>query len=127
MTSPVEVSAMALMVRSRRLRSSSSQRRTLRVTSAMIVSCGFTHFFDVLTIWKPVYWSDGFVRVITAVASVGTALFLPTLVPKAVGLAESTKLAHDRGIKIESAYQELGAATAGPSSCPLTCPAGPEP
>ena len=35
-----------------------------------IVSCGFTHFMEVWTVWKPVYWLAGYVKVVTAVASV---------------------------------------------------------
>ncbi len=73
-----------------------------------IITCGFTHFMDIWTIWSPIYWSDGLLRAITAIASVGTAIMLPPLVPKAISLAQGAKLAHDRGIKIETAYQELG-------------------
>ena len=32
-----------------------------------IVSCGFTHFMDVWTVWQPLYWLAGFIKVITAV------------------------------------------------------------
>src|SRR5215468_18590 len=31
-----------------------------------IMSCGLTHFFDIATIWKPIYWADASVRVLTA-------------------------------------------------------------
>jgi PAS domain S-box-containing protein len=41
-----------------------------------IVSCGVTHFFEVLTVWKPVYWLSAAAKVITAAASVGTAIVL---------------------------------------------------
>ncbi len=41
-----------------------------------IVSCGVTHFFEILTIWRPVYWLSAFAKVVTAVASVGTAVVL---------------------------------------------------
>src|SRR5262245_12599545 len=54
-----------------------------------IVACGATHLLDVVTIWKPIYWFDGGVRAITAVASAGTAILLGPLVPKAVVLADS--------------------------------------
>ncbi len=73
-----------------------------------IISCGFTHLLDVVTVWDPIYWTDGFLRGITAIASVGTAILLPSLVPKAVALAQGAKAAHDRGIKLETAYQQLG-------------------
>lgn len=72
-----------------------------------IITCGITHFFDVVTIWSPVYWLDGVIRAITAIASVGTAVLLFPLVPKAVSLADSAKLAHDRGLELEAAYAQL--------------------
>jgi signal transduction histidine kinase len=72
-----------------------------------IISCGFTHFMDVWTVWDPIYWTDGALRAITALASVGTAALLPSLVPKAVGLTQSAKVALDRGVKLETANQEL--------------------
>jgi signal transduction histidine kinase len=72
-----------------------------------IITCGATHFLDVVTIWSPIYWFDGGVRAITAMASVGTAVMLVPLVPKAIALADTAKLAHDRGVKLESTYDEL--------------------
>src|SRR3954462_2090993 len=41
-----------------------------------IVSCGVTHFFEIVTVWKPVYWLSAGAKVITAAASVGTAVVL---------------------------------------------------
>jgi signal transduction histidine kinase len=75
--------------------------------ATFIVTCGITHFFDVLVIWIPAYWSDASVRVVTAFASVGTAFLLPPLIPKAIALADSAALAHDRGIEVEKANREL--------------------
>ncbi len=34
-----------------------------------IISCGATHFMEVLTVWKPVYWLSAAVKIVTAVAS----------------------------------------------------------
>lgn len=75
-----------------------------------IITCGLTHFLDVVTIWSPVYWLDGGVRAITAAASVGTALLLFPLVPKAVSLAHAAQGAHERGVALESTYKELATA-----------------
>jgi len=41
-----------------------------------IVSCGATHFMEVLTVWKPVYWLSVAVKIVTAAASAGTAAVL---------------------------------------------------
>ena len=38
-----------------------------------IVSCGATHFLEVATVWYPIYWLAAVVKVITALASAGTA------------------------------------------------------
>lgn len=73
-----------------------------------IITCGFTHFLDVWVIWNPDYHIDGAVRSVTAAASVGTAVFLPPLVPKAVAIARGAKAAHDRGIELASLVDDLG-------------------
>lgn len=75
--------------------------------AVFIVACGVTHIFDVVVIWEPAYWHDGAVRALTAVASVGTALMLPPLVPKAIALADAAGVAHARGMKLEEANREL--------------------
>jgi signal transduction histidine kinase len=72
-----------------------------------IVTCGFTHFMDVWVIWEPRYWLDGALRAVTAIASVGTALMLPPLVPKAIALARGARAAHVRGIQLETAVKDL--------------------
>jgi len=73
-----------------------------------IVSCGFTHFFEVWTVWNPIYWISGSVKSLTAIASVGTAVLMPPLVPKAVALARSARVAREKGIALETAYKDLG-------------------
>jgi PAS domain S-box-containing protein len=76
-----------------------------------ILSCGITHFFDVVTIWLPVYWVDAGVRVVTAVASVGTAVLLFPLTPKAIALADAASVAHARGLQLETLNRELAEMT----------------
>ena len=51
-----------------------------------IIACGGTHFMEVWTLWTPMYWLAGMVKSLTALASVATALALPPLVPRALGL-----------------------------------------
>jgi PAS domain S-box-containing protein len=41
-----------------------------------IVSCGATHFLEVVTIWKPVYWLAAATKLMTAGASAATAVVL---------------------------------------------------
>lgn len=44
----------------------------------------------------------------TALASVGTAVMLPPLIPKAISLARGAKAAHDRGIELQTIVKDLG-------------------
>jgi PAS domain S-box-containing protein len=41
-----------------------------------IVSCGAMHLLEIVTVWKPVYWLLAAVKVVTAMASAGTAAVL---------------------------------------------------
>src|SRR5262249_17526535 len=45
-----------------------------------IVACGFTHFMEMVVLWKPLYWLAADVKLLTALASVVTAIALPTVV-----------------------------------------------
>ncbi|MET0262501.1 MAG: HAMP domain-containing sensor histidine kinase [Rariglobus sp.] len=72
-----------------------------------IVSCGLTHFMEVWVIWEPVYWLSGYVKVITATASVATAIALFPLVPKVFSLIESARRSEARRVEIEQLNQEL--------------------
>jgi len=57
-----------------------------------IIACGFTHLLAVVTVWQPVYWLTAFVKVITAIASVLTAIVLFPLLPKALALPSPAML-----------------------------------
>jgi PAS domain-containing protein len=64
---------------------------------AFIVACGATHFMEVWTLWEPQYWVSAGVKVVTAVASVATALVLPPLVPRVLALVRAARLAEEQG------------------------------
>ena len=72
-----------------------------------ILSCGGTHFMEVLTVWHPVYWLAGDMKLITAVASVSTAAALPFLIPKILLLLEAAQASEDRRRKLETANKDL--------------------
>jgi signal transduction histidine kinase/CheY-like chemotaxis protein len=72
-----------------------------------IVACGFTHFMEIVVLWKPVYWLSGAVKVVTAVASVGTAVALPHLIPQVVSLVQNARLSEQRKKQLEQANREL--------------------
>ena len=65
-----------------------------------IVACGMTHFMAVVTLWTPIYWLSGDVKVITAMASLGTAIALPPLVPRILELAQAREIAERRGSEL---------------------------
>ena len=58
-----------------------------------ILACGATHIMDIWTVWNPDYWLSGFVKAITAVASVITAILLVKLVPVALRIPSPEQLA----------------------------------
>lgn len=62
-----------------------------------ILACGMTHFMTILTLWVPAYGVEGLVKLVTAVLSVGTAILLWPLVPKAVALPSPAQLARLNG------------------------------
>jgi signal transduction histidine kinase len=72
-----------------------------------IVACGSTHLMEVWTLWNPNYWFAGGLKLITAIASVTTAIVLPPLVPKALALVETAQLSEERRSHLETANETL--------------------
>ena len=73
---------------------------------AFIVACGATHAMEIVTLWTPVYWASGFIKAITAIASVPTAILLIRLVPRALALPspEALRAAH---VELRAAHADL--------------------
>lgn len=57
-----------------------------------IILCGAHHFLEVLNIWVPTHWIAGYLKGVTALASVTTAVLLFPLMPKALALPSPTEL-----------------------------------
>src|SRR5437764_6554481 len=72
-----------------------------------IIACGATHFMEIWTLWVPSYWLAGDVKLLTAAASIATAVVLPVLVPRALALIEAAKTSEDRKAKLEVTHLEL--------------------
>ncbi len=74
-----------------------------------IVACGGTHFAELWTLQSanPHYWITGWVKLVTAAASVTTALLLPPLVPKIVAILQAAQASERRRAELEEAYAEL--------------------
>ena len=57
-----------------------------------ILACGATHAMDVWTVWNGTYRLSAVIKLITALSSVGTAIVLWPLVPKALALPSPAQL-----------------------------------
>ena len=57
-----------------------------------ILACGTTHLLAIYNVWVPSWWLSGGVKVVTAAASVPTALLLYRLVPQALSLPSPSDL-----------------------------------
>ncbi len=90
--------SVGLAVLLRKTRTLLSFRWAFVAFGLFIVACGFTHFFEVLTIWVPFYWLSTSVKVLTAAASVLTAIAFAPLVPRA---AEAIRMFHEAHQKSE--------------------------
>jgi signal transduction histidine kinase len=74
-----------------------------------IIACGFTHFMEVITLWRPLYWLSGYVKVVTAIASVSTALLLPGVIPKVTSMTAAAAASEKNRVEIEATNRELEA------------------
>ena len=67
-----------------RKRDDFTYRWMLVLFAAFIIGCGLTHVMDVINIWEPFYRIDSAIRILTAIASIGTALMLIYITPKLI-------------------------------------------
>ncbi len=52
------------------------------IFAAFIVACGTTHLFSIITLWQPLYWQEGLLKLLTAVLSLTTAIVMIVVTPK---------------------------------------------
>ncbi|MBW4424307.1 MAG: HAMP domain-containing histidine kinase [Nostoc desertorum CM1-VF14] len=64
----------------------------LLLFGAFIISCGTTHVMDVWTLWHPTYWLSTFIKFITAIISLYTAIALLPIIPQALALPSPAQL-----------------------------------
>lgn len=91
-----------------------------------IVACALTHVMDVWNVWHTNYWLEGFIKVITAAASVPTAILLWRSLPFILSVPSQRQL-RDANESLARANRELEAFTASVSHdlrSPLTTIAG---
>ena len=54
--------------------------------AAFILGCGATHALAIVTLWTPIYRFEGLVKLLTALVSIATAVFLIRVMPNIAGL-----------------------------------------
>jgi len=74
-----------------------------------IIACGTTHIMEIWTLWHPTYWLSGFIKVITAVASVYTAVVLVILIPQLLALPSPAQLEAANRVLQEQIVERLWA------------------
>jgi len=72
-------------------------RGIFALTGAFILACGTTHLMGVLTLWYPVYWLDGMIKLFTALISIFTAAAIWWAMPKALALPSTAQLEEANG------------------------------
>ena len=72
-----------------------------------IVACGGTHLMEAVTVWVPLYWLSADIKIVTALASLATAISLPRLVPKTISLLAASKVAAESKLQLEEANARL--------------------
>lgn len=66
-----------------------------------IGACGLTHLMEVWTLWQPEYWWSALVKVVTAIASVGTGIYLFKLRHAIFTVGQAAKLSEQRRLDLE--------------------------
>lgn len=60
--------------------------------AAFILFCGTGHAFDIWTLWHPNYWVSGWIRLLTALVSLATAIALGIKIPQILTLPSPTQV-----------------------------------
>jgi PAS domain S-box-containing protein len=73
--------------------------------AVFIIACGFTHAMEIWTIWNPTYWLAGGIKLVTAFASVSTAILLIRYFPSALRLPAPSAM--HRIVQLETLNRSL--------------------
>ena len=83
--------AIAAFVRQRR-DLVAEHRRVAMLFGVFILSCGLTHVFAIITLWRPFYVEDGLVKAFTALVSLVTATALWPMLPRLLKIPSPSQL-----------------------------------
>lgn len=67
-------------------------RQMALLFAAFIALCGLTHVLSIYVLWVPVYVFEGWLKAVTAIVSVATAIILMKLVPHALKLPSAASM-----------------------------------
>jgi diguanylate cyclase (GGDEF)-like protein/PAS domain S-box-containing protein len=73
-------------------RNTKALRVILIAFGIFIVSCGFSHFMDIVVLWKPLYWLQGDLKMVTAISSLATVILLPVALPRLAAVRRAAAL-----------------------------------
>ena len=72
-----------------------------------IGACGLTHFMEVWNIWNSAYWLAGWVKALTALASVLTGVYLVKARPTIIAVTDAARVSEERRVELETKNREL--------------------
>ncbi|WP_163864199.1 ATP-binding protein [Myxococcus eversor] len=72
-----------------------------------IAACGLTHLMEVWNVWYSAYYLGGGIKVVTAVASVATGMYLVPLRGRVVEFTDAARLSEERRVRLEKSSVEL--------------------
>lgn len=81
--------------------------RVVLCFGVFIGACGWTHYNEIWNLWQSDYWYSGMVKVLTAIASVATGIYLFKLRHPIVAMASAAKLSEQRRLDLESLTRDL--------------------
>jgi PAS domain S-box-containing protein len=82
------------------------------LTGLFILACGTTHIMGVWTLWFPDYRTDGGIKAVTALLSVGTAIAIWKVMPHALALPSTAQLERANKLLAEEISQRQRAQAA---------------
>src|ERR1700722_3111898 len=74
--------------------------------AVFIIACGSSHLVETVTVWIPVYVLSAAIKVVTAIASIATALILPFVIPDILLLVQNAKSSETRRVLLEAVLTE---------------------
>lgn len=95
---------MTLVYFQRRRQTALSFSWAISLFAAFILLCGTSYVLGIITIWSPIYWAQGWLKLLTALVSIATAAAILPLVPRLLAMRTPEEL--------ETANQQLAQANA---------------